>query len=62
MEERWWRTDGAVVYGAGSSRERRSFAREVAGGGVSALVPAPLIRLGCVLDASTCGLKDVRKQ
>jgi hypothetical protein len=47
MEERWWRTDGAVVYGAGSSCERRSFAREVAGGGVSALVPAPLIRLGC---------------
>jgi hypothetical protein len=32
----------------------RELAHELAGGGVSALMPAPSIELGCVSDASTC--------
>jgi len=45
---------------AALASEGARFARLPAGG-VSALAPAPSIKLGCVLDASTCRLKKCEK-
>ena len=60
-----WRRGGggrmALWYMVPVVLRARELARELAGGGVSALMPAPLIKLGCVLDASTCQLHKRRR-
>jgi len=72
-ERRWgekkssgWRRGGGgrmalwYMVPAALASEGARFARLPAGG-VSALAPAPSIKLGCVLDASTCRLKKCEK-